>query len=396
MNVDPRSGEVISSHTLLWHDVLKILETWYFVQASPMDPRAQKLPLPADLVGELLRYVTRHEIGHTLGLRHNFTAASMITTQQLRDPAFTRKWGTAASLLGYARFNYVAQPGDDVGLLPQIGPYDFFAVDWGYRDFGESVTSEGEIPLLDQMAARQVSDPWLRFGGEDEAAQVDPTVSKNVLAGDAIEGANLGLRNIDRVMGFIVPATSGLGADYQRLREVYEALILQRHRELVHVARMVGGVVETRYQSERGGLPFTPVPPVEQRGAVRFLLERAFPTPTALLAPEVLRRIVPAGGAAPLHGSNLELLRQLIDPGVFERMTEAAGATRHRDLSPSGTTAPLDYRHNRGTNRKRLARRRNPVRFFQSGRSNEPDSFRLDTRSSERCSCCAGGGCRHS
>ena len=327
VNVDPRSGEVISSHTLLWHDVLKILETWYFVQVSPLDRRAQKLPLPADLIGELLRYMMRHEIGHTLGLRHNFKAASMITTRQLRDPAFTRKWGTAASTLGYARFNYVAQPGDDVGLLPQIGPYDFFAVDWGYRDFGARVTPQEEVPLLDQMAARQVNEPWLRFGGEDEAAQVDPTISKNVLAGDAIEGADLGLRNVDRVMGFIVAATSGLGADYERLREVYEALILQRHRELVHVARMVGGVVETRFQSGRGGLPFTPVAPKEQRQAVRFLLERAFPTPTALLAADVLRRIVPAGGALPLQGSNLELLERLIDPGVFERMTEAAGTS---------------------------------------------------------------------
>ena len=325
-NVDPRSGEVISSHTLLWHDVLKILETWYFVQVSPLDPRAQKLPLPADLMGELLRYVARHELGHTLGLRHNFKAASMITTRQLRDPAFTRKWGTAASLLGYARFNYVAQPGDDVGLMPQIGPYDFFAVDWGYRDFGEGVTPEEEIPLLDQMAARQVNDPWLRFGGEDEVAEVDPTISKNVLAGDAIEGANLGLRNVDRVMGFIVPATTSPGADYERLCELYEALILQRHRELVHVARMVGGVVETRHQAGRGGLPFTPVAPPEQRRAVRFLLERAFPTPTVLLAPDVLRRIVPTGGAMPLQGSNVDLLRRLIDPGVFERMIEAAGA----------------------------------------------------------------------
>ena len=324
-NVDPRSGEVISSHTLLWHDVLKILETWYFVQVSPLDRRAQKLPLPADLMGELLRYVARHEIGHTLGLRHNFKAAAMITTRELRDPAFTRKWGTAASTLGYARFNYVAQPGDDVGLLPRLGPYDFFAVDWGYRDFGKGVTPEQEIPLLDQMAARQVNDPWLRFGGEDEAAQVDPTVSKNVLAGDAIEGADLGLRNVDRVMGFIVAATASLGADYERLRELYEALILQRHRELVHVARLVGGVVETRFQSRRGGLPFAAVAPSEQRRAVRFLLERAFPTPTVLLAPDVLRRIAPTAGAAPLQGSNLELLRRLIDPGVFERMTEALG-----------------------------------------------------------------------
>ncbi len=334
VNVDPRSGEIISSHTLLWHDVLKMLETWYFVQVSPLDPRAQKLPLPVDLLGELLRYVTCHEIGHTLGLRHNFKAASMITTRELRDPLFTREWGTSASIVSYARFNYVAQPGDSVGLLPRIGPYDYFALDWGYRDFGEAVSLEQEVPLLDRMAARQVDDPLLRFGGEDEAALVDPTISKNVLAGDAIEGANLGLRNLDRVMALLVPATTVLGGDYERLREVYEALILQRHRELMHVARQVGGVVETRYGAGRGGVPFTPVAPAEQHAAVRFLVERAFVTPTTLLDPDVLRRIVPASGSALLHNSDLELLRQLVDPGVFERMTEASG--------PSGGYLPQD------------------------------------------------------
>jgi hypothetical protein len=325
VNVDPRSGEIISSHTLLWHDVLKMLETWYFVQVSPLDVRAQRLPLPEDLMGELLRFVVSHEISHTLGLRHNFKAPSMITTRELRDPGYTRKWGTAASLTSYARFNYVAQPGDDAGLLPRLGPYDYFAVEWGYREFGDNWTADTELPLLDRIAARQVDEPWLRFGGEDDAAQFDPTVSKNALAGDPIEAADLGMRNVDRVMDLIVPATTSLGGDYQRLRELYEALILQRHRELVHVARLVGGVVETRYHARRGGLPFAPVPPQEQERAVRFLVERAFPTPTRLLDPDVLKRIVPTGDATPLQGSSLELLRRLIDPGVFHRLVEAAG-----------------------------------------------------------------------
>jgi hypothetical protein len=330
--VDPRSGEVISSHTLIWHDALRLAELWYFTQVAPLDPRAQKLPLPDELEGELLRYVVAHEIGHALGLRHNLKAASMISTRELRDPAFTHKWGTAASITGYARFNYVAQPGDGAGLLPKIGPYDHFAIEWGYRDFGEGVTPEQEIALLDRIAARQVDEPWLRFGGEDEAAEVDPTVSKNALAGDAIEGAELGLANIDRVMGYIVPATTRLGEDYERLREIYEALILQRHRELLHVAQIVGGVVETRYNAGRGSAPFLPVAPAEQRRAVRFLLERAFATPTALLDFEVLRRIVPAGASAPLQGSNLELMRRLIDPGVFERLAET-GAGNDRYLA---------------------------------------------------------------
>jgi hypothetical protein len=323
VNVDPRSGEIISSHTLLWHDVLKMLETWYFVQVSPLDVRAQRLPLPEDLLGELLRFVTSHEIGHALGLRHNFKAPSLITTRELRDPAYTRKWGTAASITSYARFNYVAQPGDDVGLLPRLGPYDYFAIEWGYREFGDDWTPEAEVALLDRIAARQVNEPWLRFGGEDDAAQYDPTVSKNALAGDPIEAADLGLRNVDRVMQLMVTATVSLGSDYQRLRELYEALILQRHRELVHVARLVGGVVETRYHSGRGGLPFSPVPPQEQRRAVRFLVERAFTTPQRLLDREVLRRIVPTAEATPLQGSSLELLRRLVDPAVFHRLVEA-------------------------------------------------------------------------
>ena len=333
-NVDPRSGEVISSHTLVWHDVLKMLETWYFVQASPLDPRARKLPLPEPLLGELLRFVTAHEIGHTLGLRHNFKAPSMITTRDLRDPDYTSRWGTSTSITSYARFNYVAQPGDGAALLPRLGPYDYFAIEWGYREFGDDTTPESERPLLDRMAARQVDDARLRFGGEDDAARYDPTVSSNALAGDPIEAADLGLRNIELVMGYLLPATADPGAEYQRLRELYEALILQRHRELVHVARLVGGVVETRYQSGRGGIQFVPVAPDEQRRAVRFLVERAFSVPDGLLDPQVLKRIVPTGDATPLQGSNVELLRRLIDPGVFERLVEAE--------QPGNAYLPLD------------------------------------------------------
>jgi len=332
--VDPRSGEVISSHTLLWHDVLNLLETWYFTQASPLDPRAQKLPLQPEVMGELLRYVLRHEIGHTLGLRHNFKASAAVTVKQLRDPQWTQLWGTSASTMSYARFNYVAQPGDGAGLLPKFGPYDYFAIEWGYKVFPTNMTPDDEHTHLDEIAARQVTNPLLRFGGEDEAAAVDPTVSTSALGADPIAAGDLGLRNIDRVMSFIVPATTRTGEGYNKLSAMYEALVQQRHSELVYVSRIVGGVEETRYQAGRGKTPFAPVGPDRQREAVKFLLKRAFIEPKALLDSDVLRRITPSGGADPLQGSNVDLLRRLIDPAVFQRMLDASsvGTGRYTGL----------------------------------------------------------------
>jgi hypothetical protein len=322
--VDPRSGEVIASHALFWNDVLKLVETWYFTQASPLDPRAQKLPLPEDLIGELLQYVVTHEVGHALGLRHNFKAPSMVTTTQLRDPKFTHKWGTSASVMSYARFNYAAQPGDGARLIPTFGPYDYFAIEWGYSVVSHDMSCDDEWPALDQLASRQIEEPLIRFGGEDSAATLDATVTENVLGGDPIETAELGLRNIDRVMGYIIPATTSLGESYDRLAEKYEALIMQRHRELTAVTKLVGGVEEMRYQGGRGSEPFKLVAPERQRAAVKFLTERAFGKPKALLDTKVLNRIAPAGGATPLQGSNIDLLRRLIDRDVFQRMAEAS------------------------------------------------------------------------
>ena len=254
--VDPRSGEIISSHVLFWNDVLKLLETWYFTQVAPLDPRAAKLPLPDELTGELLRYVVTHEVGHALGLRHNFKAHSAYTVAQLRDREWTQRWGTAASIMDYARFNYVAQPGDKAGLFPQFGPYDFFAIEWGYKPLNQSGSCDDESEELDRMAARQVDEPMLRFGGEDDVSDLDPQVNTNVLGSDPIAAADLGLRNIDRVAAMLIPATTRKGQSYTRLVEIYNALVLQRHRELAAVAKIVGGVGETRYQGGRGGIPY--------------------------------------------------------------------------------------------------------------------------------------------
>jgi hypothetical protein len=332
--IDPRSGEVISSHAIFFHNVLRLAERWYFTQVAPLDPRAKKLPLPNELMGELLRYVVSHEIGHAIGLRHNFKAHSAFSVEQLRSREWTERWGSTASIMDYARMNYVAQPGDNAYLLPKFGPYDYFAIDWGYRQFTETVVKDGkkvtqllssdaEVAKLDELAARQIDDPMLRFGGEDDSAALDPKVNTNVIGGDPIAAADMGLRNIDRVVPMLIPATTKLGGSYQPLRDMWDALITQRHRELNAVAKMVGGVEEIRYQAGRGTAPFKPVPADRQRAAVKFLLSHAFTTPRAMLDPEVLMRVAQTGATDGLQDSNQKLLQRLVEAGVFQRMAEA-------------------------------------------------------------------------
>lgn len=325
--VDPRSGEVLSSHAIFWHDILRLAETWYFTQVAALDPRAHKLPLPDEVMGEILSYITMHEVGHALGLRHNFKAPSALSVQQLRSREWTEKWGTSTSIMSYARFNYVAQPGDNAQLFPKFGPYDYFALDWGYRQIGDGgMGCDDEWPVLDGMAAAQVQDRLLHFGGEDDIAALDPSINTNVLSSDPVAAADLGLRNIDRTAALLLPATTRLGRDYTMLADMYYALVQQRHRQLAAVAKIVGGVEETRYQGGRGVTQFQPVSPARQREAVRFLIDRAFVAPEPLLNREILGRIAPTGGDDPLQGSNIRLLQQLVRPAVFVRMVEAASS----------------------------------------------------------------------
>jgi hypothetical protein len=320
---DPRSGEIISAHIIVWHDVLKLAQTWYFVQCAPLDLRAQKLPMPEPLIGELLQYVITHEVGHTLGLRHNHKASSSYSIAKLRDPAFTAKYGDEASIMDYGRFNYVAQPGDGAALIPKLGPYDRFAIEWGYTCLSDCRTPDAEKPELDRIAARQVADPMLRFGGESFNASVDPTVQMEDLGSDPIAATTLGLKNIARAANLLVPAATKYGEDYRLLSETYNALLGQRFTELFHVAKLVGGVVETDYHAGRGDEVFRPVPAARQAQAVRFLVDNAFTAPKSLLMPDILNRIEPAGVADRVLNEQRALLGSLLSENRIKRLVDA-------------------------------------------------------------------------
>jgi hypothetical protein len=321
---DPRSGEIISAHIIFWHDVVKLAQLWYFVQCSAVDDKARKLPLADELTGQLLRYICCHEVGHTIGLRHNHRASQAYSVSQLRDPAFTAKYGSVASIMSYGRFNYVTQPGDGVkNLIPILGPYDFFAIEWGYKPIPAAKTAADEKKTLDEWAAKQVSEPFLRFGGEDGPSTVDPTVLTENIGSDAVQATTMGLKNLDRLMDYLVAATTEKGEDYSLLEEVYKEVLGHRRNWFGAVAKQVGGVVEYRTLAGRNGETFVRVSKEKQKEAVKFLLDNAFSTPTKVLNPAVLNQFRYAGVANEVTGQQEGLLRSLLSSGRLSRLFDA-------------------------------------------------------------------------
>jgi hypothetical protein len=335
---DPRSGEIVSAHIIMWHDVLKLVQQWYFVQCAALDPKAHQLPLPDDLTGQLLQFVVTHEVGHTLGLRHNHRATSAYTVAQLRDPKFTEEHGTNASIMSYGRFNYVAQPEDKVKrLIPMVGPYDYFAIEWGYKPVPGANSPDAERATLDKWAARQMEEPWLRFGGEDGPATVDPTVKTENIGSDPIQATALGLKNLDRVADLLVTATTRLGEDDTLLKETYATILSHRANWFRAVAMNVGGVVETRSLGGRGTESFTHVPKEKQQEAVRFLLDNALTTPKKLLQPALVNRFKYLGVADDVMGQQKALLNGLLSGRRFQQIMD------NEVLAPEQAYTAMEY-----------------------------------------------------
>jgi hypothetical protein len=278
--------------------------------------------MPDDLIGELLAYVVSHEVGHTLGFPHNMKASSAYTVEQLRDPAFTKENGVEASIMDYGRFNYVAQPGDGARLIPIIGPYDRLAVEWGYEEFKGAKTYEEEKKELDKIVARQLKNPTLRFG--DPNPGEDPSQQTEDLGSDALAATRLGLKNIDRVAGFLVKASAKPGENYDQLLNMYTELNKQRNRELGHVASLVGGFVRNNVWYGDGDRVYEAVPAPRQREAVRFLNENAFQAAPSLIAPDIVDRLESHGAADRILDGQRSLLRSLLTERRISRMAELA------------------------------------------------------------------------
>ncbi len=342
---DPRSGEIISAHIIFWHDILKIIHMWYFVQCSAVDERARRFPFPDELTGELLRYVSAHEVGHTLGLRHNHRASQAYSIEQLRDPKFVKENGNVASIMSYGRYNYVAQPEDKIpvkDLIPKLAPYDFFAIEWGYKHITAASSPEAEKSTLDTWAKKQIDNPFLRFGGEDGPSAVDPTVLTENIGNDPIKATELGFKNMDRVLGYLYESTTTPGEDFEVLDEAYQAIMQHRRLWLGAVLKQVGGVIENRTLAGPGrGQQFSRVPKEKQQAAVKFLIEQAFTTPKKLLDPNIVNQIKYSGVASDIMSAQRSILTGLLNAGRLNRLLDAEVMTPESAYSVSDLVADV-------------------------------------------------------
>ena len=323
---DPRSGEILEADILFYHNVQNLAKNWYFVQAGPLDPRARRLPLPDDLMGELVRFVVAHEVGHTLGFQHNMKASAMYTLAQVRDRSWVKQNGHTPSIMDYSRFNYVAQPEDKIDvadLIPKVGPYDKWATMWGYKPIPGARTPDDEKTTLDQWAREQDKTPWYRFSTAQAGASDPQNLTEAVGDADAVQATTLGMKNLARVSDLLLEATTTQRGDpYRELTEVYGRLVAQWTLEMNHVAQLVGGSLSQQKHIGQDGRRFTPVPRLKQQEATRFLLTHAFIPPMFLVKPELLRRMEPAGVINRVRNAQSSVMNALLQNDRISRLVE--------------------------------------------------------------------------
>ena len=321
---DPRSGEIIESDINWYHNVMKLLRNWYFVQTAAVNPESRGVEFKNEVMGELIRFVSSHEFGHTIGLPHNMGSSSAYPVDSLRSATFTKKYGTSPSIMDYARFNYVAQPGDEgVALMPSqwdtpnVGVYDIYSVKWGYKPI-LGVSEEEEKTILKSWITEKANDLKYRFG----SAGIDPSSQTEDLGDDAVKASEYGIANLKRIMPKLIDWTTEDGETYSELGYMYGQVLGQFGRYMGHVSNNIGGIYQYYKTSDQDGAVYTHVKKSHQQKCMNFLHNQLFETPTWMINKDILNKIEFAGITNRVRSTQSRTLNSLLDFGKMARLIE--------------------------------------------------------------------------
>jgi len=327
---DPRSGEIIESDIIWYHNHLRSYRNRYLLETGAANPKARSLDTPEEEIGEMMRRVISHEIGHALGLPHNMKASSAYPVDSLRSGNFTQKMGIATTIMDYARFNYIAQPGDEnIRFVRQLGPYDDYAIDWGYRYFSDQ-TPESEKVLLNEMVDKKSMDPLYMFGSGGN----DPDTQTENIGDDPIKASEYGLKNLKIVAKNLDKWTTTEGQSYDDLNELYNEMIGVYRRYIYHVIKMVGGVNETLMRKGQDNTPYKNLDQALQRQALDFLHVNLWDTQNWLIQKSFVSKIKDEGSLKLIQNLQMSALFRILSVNNLNRILSSHNTLVGQGLHP--------------------------------------------------------------
>jgi hypothetical protein len=320
---DPRSGEILESHINWYHNVMRLLHDWYFIQTAAVDPQARKMTFSTELMGQLIRFVSSHEVGHTLGLPHNFGSSAGVPVEKLRDKTWVEANGHTPSIMDYARFNYVAQPEDNIsqkGLFPRIGEYDKWSIEWGYKLIPEAKTAKDEVAILDKWIEAKAGNPTYYFGRQGQP--FDPRDQSECIGDNAMKASSYGIKNLQRIVPNLKKWTAEPNEDYTGMERMYNEIVGQYRRYIGHVSYNIGGIYENLKKQSQEGVVYDFVSKATQKEAMEFLKTQVFNTPTWLINKDV-NQLTAANIPVTILSAQEGALARILTTSTMERLINA-------------------------------------------------------------------------